>query len=207
MTTTPPICINLAYEDELSGRVLRRLLSCHSGRYEVGVPYSGGGFGYLRKRIEGFNNAAKGVPFLVLTDLDAVECAPSLVNSWLPHGMHPNLLFRIAVREVEAWLLADREGVAEFLAIQLDMVPDAPDEILDPKGTLIDLARRSPSSDLRRSIAPPLGSTSRQGPDYNGRMSAFAERIWNPCAAAKSSSSLARTIEALTSFSPIYDFH
>jgi len=39
---------------------------------------------------------------------------------------HPNFLFRVAVREVEAWLLAHREGIARFLGISEHLVPLMP---------------------------------------------------------------------------------
>lgn len=101
-----PIPVNLAVEDELSEVVLRRLLA-DARCYAVGTVYGRRGNGYLRKTIVGWNRAARGCPFIVLTDLDNTRCAPSLIAEWLTVPKHPNLLFRIAVREVEAWLLSD----------------------------------------------------------------------------------------------------
>jgi hypothetical protein len=104
------IPINLAVEDELSEVVSRKLLKVTRRSYVVGACYSQGGFGYLRKKISGFNNAAKGTPFFVLTDLDRGPCASALIGEWLPSPIpkHPNLILRVAVQEVEAWLLAAR---------------------------------------------------------------------------------------------------
>lgn len=113
---TTPIPIQLAVEDDLSEAVLRKILSTSGRPYAVGTCYLGRGFGYLRKTIHGFNNAAKGTPYLVLTDLDQAECPPNLIGAWLQVPIHANLVFRVAVREVEAWLLADRAGLARFLA-------------------------------------------------------------------------------------------
>ena len=64
-----------------------------------------------------FNHGAKGTPFILLTDLDKNECAPMLIQEWLTDPLHPNLIFRVAVHEVEAWILADREAFAPFLGI------------------------------------------------------------------------------------------
>lgn len=97
-----PIPINLAVEDPLSDAVARKILSSSNRIYEVGITYSRGGFVYLKSKLEGFNNAAKWTPFFILTDLDIEECAPRLRAKWLPKGNHPNLVFRIAVREVES---------------------------------------------------------------------------------------------------------
>jgi hypothetical protein len=196
------IFINLAFEDSLSESVLRVLLLGSGRSYEVATPYTGGGFGYLRQRVRGFNNAAKGIPFLLLTDLDTAECAPELVREWLPVSPHPNLLFRIAVRAVESWLLADRENLARFLGIRVELVPFGSDSIVDPKSVLIRLASRSRNRRLRDDIVPRPGSTSKQGPSYNGRLIAFVESAWDPAAASSASDSLRRTMEVLASFVP-----
>ena len=69
MTLIP---VNLAIEDELSEEALRRMLG-DVGRFAIGSAYRRGGYGYLRKTIGGWNQASKGTPFLVLTDLDRYE--------------------------------------------------------------------------------------------------------------------------------------
>ena len=102
------IPVNLATEDELSEAVLRRLLDHADRGYAIGTAYGRRGFGYLRRTITGWNRAAQFVPFIVLTDLDRRPCPTELIEDWLREARHPNLLLRVAVREVEAWLLADR---------------------------------------------------------------------------------------------------
>ena len=97
-----PIPIHLAVEDELSEAVLREILKQSGRPFVVGAVYRRGGFGYLRANVRGFNNGAKGIPFFLLTDLDKNECAPMLIQEWLTVPLHPNLIFRVAVREVEA---------------------------------------------------------------------------------------------------------
>lgn len=131
-----PIPVNLATEDELSEAVLIRLLT-FVGRYAIGTPYRRGGYGYLRRTIHGWNQAAGGVPFIVLTDLDRCECPAALKGDWLKKPLHPNLLFRVAVREVEAWLLADAANLAAFLGISGKFVPAGPDDLTDPKAVLV----------------------------------------------------------------------
>ncbi|MCX6901909.1 MAG: hypothetical protein NTW03_00195, partial [Verrucomicrobia bacterium] len=142
-----PVPINLAVEDELSEQMLRVLLRECGRAYEIGAVYRKGGYGYLRSKLSGFNNAAKGMPYLVLTDLDQRPCPTDLIEDWFgcelsQYGKrrNHNLLFFIAVREVEAWVLADREAFARFLGIKADQIP-SPDLIADPKRLLIDLAR------------------------------------------------------------------
>ena len=200
MTSHTPI--NLAVEDDLSEAVLRKILQ--DGRV-VGDCYKRGGYGYLKKNIRGFNVAAKGMPFLVLTDLDSRECAPALIEDWLPVPIHHNLLFRVAVREVESWVLADRDRFAEFLGIRKTLVPVNVDAIDDPKEGLINLARKSRKRGLREDIVPTEGSTAKQGPDYNGRLKSFVEEFWNPYEAMHNSPSLERTIRAVENFQPEWD--
>lgn len=196
-----PIPINLAVEDILSEAVLRALLRRSERPYAVGRCYMRSGSGYIKKTINGFNNAAKGTPYLVLTDLDAVSCAPQLIRQWLPTP-HPNLIFRVAVREVEAWLMAHRTAFAKFLGIQPSLIPTNVDSLPDPKRTLIDLARRSPKSTLRSALIPPPGSSRPQGPNYNAPLMEFAYTLWDPSAGMTQSISLKKAVETLARFQP-----
>lgn len=77
----------------------------------------------MKKNIHGFNNAAKGMPFLVLADLDDDECAPAKIQAWLSVPRHHNLIFRIAIHEVESWILADRVGFSKFIGMRRDLIP------------------------------------------------------------------------------------
>ncbi len=201
---TAPIPIQLAVEDDLSEAILRKILSNSKRPFAIGTCYVGRGFGYLRRTIRGFNNAAKGTPFLVLTDLDRIECPPELIATWLPEPPHPNLLFRVAVKEVEAWLLADQAGLASFLSIKRALVPGDADAIEDPKAQLMDLAKRSSRRDLRADIVPPSGSTRRIGPNYNGRLISFVQGHWDISVAKRYSPSLMRTVEAVSQFVPTW---
>jgi len=199
MSTIP---INLGIEDELSEALLRRLLS-HTGRgYSVGTAYRRGGFGYLRRTVKGWNRAARGVPFVLLTDLDVYTCPRALIEEWLHEPQHPNLIFRIAVREAEAWLLADRGNLAAYLAVGESQVPSNPDTLPDRKSALIALAQRSRSSAIRNRIVPKSGSTAKQGPDYNGCLVAFVAHGWDVDVAATTSPSLARAVKRLVEFRP-----
>ena len=207
---TVEIPINLAYEDDLSQEVLLRLLQSPSllsseKRFCVGKKLSGRGYGYLKRNIFGFNDASKGMPYLILTDLDTRECAPLMIREWLPVARNHNLIFRIAVREVESWLLADRFGFAKFLGIARDKLPKNPDDLSDPKAHLINLARISRKRDLREDILPRIRSTAKQGPAYNERLVSFVREAWNPSKARQLSSSLERTLKALEAFAPQWD--
>lgn len=198
---TNPIPINLAVEDALSEAIIRQILRESQRDFVVGNCYNRRGYGYLKKTIRGFNNAAKGTPYLVLTDLDKKECPLALIAEWLPQPKHPNLLFRIAVREVESWVLGDREAFARFLGIKKELIPHEVDDLEDPKKKLIDLARKSKK---KVGIVPAKGSTAKIGPDYNGQLIDFITNYWQVEIAALSSPSLKRAYDAILTFEPTW---
>lgn len=204
------IPINLVYEDNLSLEILLKLFQSPgvtSGvkRFCIGRQLHGRGYGYIKNNIVGFNEASKGMPYLILTDLDQRKCAPSMIREWLPVSRNHNLIFRIAVKEVESWVLADREGFAGFLGIAQNKVPENPDELDDPKAHLIQLAKSSRKRAMREDLVPKAGSTARQGPAYNERLAMFVREYWNPEAARIASPSLEKTLKSLEEFTPQWD--
>lgn len=152
----------------------------------------------------GWNRAAKGTPFVVLTDLDTAPCPGELIKSWLANDQHPNLLFRVAVREVESWLMADTDNFAHYIATRKTLMPEDPDGLVDAKRTLIQLAKKSSSSSIRQRLVPRKNSTATQGRDHNGCLSIFVNCSWNIESARTRSPSLERTIARLETFEPTW---
>ena len=196
---TSHVPVNLVVEDDLSEVVLRRILRESSTRFYVGSCYGKTGFGYIKKRIAGFNRASRGTPFFVLSDLEET-CSPKQIREWLSQPMSPNLIFRIAVKEVESWVLADRVGFSSFLGIRSELIPANVDAIDDPKQFLIKLARRSRRRALREAIVPKPNSTAKVGPDYDGQLSDFVHNSWNVRRAIECSVSLKKAISAANRF-------
>lgn len=196
------IPINLSVEDALSEAILKKLLTVSGQQYFIGHCYSRSGYGYLRRNISGFNNAAKGVPFLILTDLNHYQCAPDLINEWLKVPKHVNLIFRVAVKEVETWLLADRIGFATFLGVSRSLIPLDVEEIERPKEFLISLAKRSRKRTIREDIVPFPKSTAKLGRNYNGRLITFVYEKWDVKNARENSSSLQRAFKQIQDFKP-----
>ena len=150
----------------------------------------------LDQQLPSYNQAARRNGWLVLRDLDREECAPGLKSHLLPTPTR-GMLLRIAVREVEAWLLADREEAAQWLRVSPAIIPSEPDSLLDPKQTLVRIARRSRSRTIREEMVPRAGSTARVGPAYTGQIIQYASSQWRPQIAAQNSPSLARCPRSL----------
>jgi hypothetical protein len=147
---------------------------------------------YIYQRLDSYNKAARFYPWIILLDLDSdAPCAPTLVSQRMP-SPSKLLCFRVAVRAVESWLLADRKEFASFMGVRMGELPDSPDLVLDPKGFVVQLARSSKRKQLRNELVPRLGSGKRVGPAYTSRMMEFSLYRWDPVRAENLSESLRR---------------
>jgi hypothetical protein len=150
-----------------------------------------------------FNHAARFAPWIVLVDLDAERsCVPTFIAEKLPSASL-GIRFRVAVRAVESWILADGERLASFLGVPKALIPSVPDSELNPKGLLIQLARRSSKKQVRLDIVPPSGGTAKVGPLYKSRLLEFIQsedRGWRVEVAAQHSTSLRRCLNAVHGF-------
>lgn len=192
------ILITLATEDELSEEVCLRLAQ------EVGLTVHQrlrrGGSGYLKSRVMNFCRMAEHIPVLMLTDLDQSLCAPTLISDWLGLRQRPpGFLFRVAVREVESWLLADHAAMSDFLGLNRSALPNEPDQLNDPKQALLTLAQRA-RRDVRDDLVARRGAIASQGLGYNARLCNLVRQGWSPHLASDRSPSLARTRIRLREF-------
>ena len=156
----------------------------------------------LRRALPGYNSAAQGDPWLVVVDLDQdFDCAAALVTDWLP-APSAYMRFRVAVREIEAWLLADRERFTSFFSVPASAVPDQPDELPNPKSTLLAAVTRSRRKAIRVDMVPRPGSGRQVGAAYTSRLIEFAsdgDQGWRPNVAAQRSPSLSSCLTRLES--------
>lgn len=192
--------VQLIVEDELSGVVLSKLVETLGKELAIYNMLPMRGFGEIKKGIQRFKNASNAMPHIVLTDLDRRDCAPNLLKDWNVGTATQNLLFRVAVREVEAWLLADREGIAGYLGIPLVKMPQYPELENDPKQTFLNLVRKCRKRRLIEELVPAVGSSASIGPLYNARMGNFVRDSWNIQRAAKNSDSLSRAVKRIATF-------
>lgn len=190
--------ISGAVEGDIDEVVLRSLIRAVGG--EPGTIYVKQGKDQLKKHLAAYNKAAKYQPWCVLVDLDQdAACASLLIDELLPNP-EPRMCLRIAVREVEAWLMADREHLCSFLSIPVKRIPDNVEVIPNPKETLAHLARFSRRRAIREDMVPREGSGRSVGRGYKAQMIEFVtteQSGWRPLVAADSSESLRRCLNCL----------
>lgn len=186
--------ITLLVEGSVDEVVVRQVIE-HAG-LSVGRVFVKGGKQKLLGRLSNYNQAARRDRWLAVVDLDQdADCAPEFIQNVLPNPS-AYMQLRVAVHAIEAWLIADRERISSYLGIPKNRVPSNPDAELDPKTTLVNLARGSNPA-IRRDIVPREGSGGRVGRAYPSRLAQFVHNSWRPEVAALHSDSLRRCIEAL----------
>ncbi len=182
--------VYLAAED-VPGLAVGRKLVAEQPALSVYRDKNGYGFGNLKNKVSSYDQmGAHGLPVLMLTDLDTAPCPSGKIVAWLGRAPSAGFLFRICVREVEAWLLADHEAMAAFLKIKEDRLPTAPEGLRDPKAELIKLAQKSKDRKIRVGLMP-VGSAP-IGPYYNDLLSGYISEHWSVARAAARAPSLAR---------------
>ncbi len=170
--------------------VLRRLAADFGGQFYA--VYGKHGKGDLRRQARRYNEAARFGPWVLLVDLNhEFRCAPELRRSWIPDPA-PQMCFRVAVHEIESWLLADKENLSRFLNAPKGRIPIDPESVPDPKQLMVDIANRSRSRRIREDMVPRPGSGRSVGPAYTSRLIEFVMTRWRPAVAELSSAGLLR---------------
>jgi hypothetical protein len=193
--------ISAAVEGIVDEAVVRAIASAIG--LNVTAVFGKNGKAYLSAKLSAYNQAARYTPWMVLIDLDNdEECAPPLKQELLPKPAK-HMCFRIAVREVESWLLADRERAASFFSVSKFRIPTYPEAESNPKQTMINIARQSKRRAIREDMVPREGSGRNVGPAYASRLIEFvtdSRKGWRCRVAAEGAESLKRCIECLNRF-------
>jgi hypothetical protein len=183
------LSVALVAEDDLSMAVMNRLVAASGRPIEVSRRLVERGFGNIKRSVSKYRQASKVIPHVVLTDLDRAACPSALRAEWGVADLPTSMLFRVAVRETESWLLGDRHGL-----------PQNPETLQDPKQSLINLVRRSRKRRLREELVPAHGSSASIGPLYNERLGEFVAQSWDIDAASQTCLSLQRARQRFASF-------
>lgn len=159
----------------------------------VGTVYGKKGVGYIIEKADGFSVRGQYSPILILADLAdvGVACAVDARDKLVPTPQ-PMTLTRLAVREIESWLVASRQELAGYLGVSIARVPSDPDDLVDAKQAFINVARSSPRTRLRNMIVPQPGVSSVVGTGYVDAFAEFMSVHWSLDSAASNSPSFAK---------------
>lgn len=182
-------------EDDLCCALGEKLVTGIAGCTLAQPAVNAKGVTLLEKAIPRYLGLARVHPVLCLADTDR-KCALEMLHSWLPRHAAPSFMLRFTVTESESWLLADRDGLADFLGVSKTVVPREPDELSDAKRAILNLARRSKNRDFRQEMVSQRDQN-KPGTGYNLHLCNFVAQHWQPLRAAPQSPSLARAIHRL----------
>jgi len=200
--------VDVVGEDQVTKSIIDRLLKEYRKDLAVQsyLPVRGGQIKNLAPKYNNLN-----VPIILLTDLDFYSCPPGLIFDWFGKTIfNKQFLFRVAYREAESWLMADREGFAKWLGVKVVLIPES--QIIDNRRNIYELEfPYKPSLYMMREIVPNSSKKglvekltpkegAGKGPAYNSALLPFIKNIWDIENATKNSFSLNRTIIRLRTF-------
>lgn len=148
----------------------------------------------LDPQIASYNRAARRGPWLVVRDSDD-ECPVALRARLLSDPQSSAFSLRIAHTMIEAWLLADTDGFADFFSVSTARLPPRPEDLAHAKQSLIGLCLKSKSRRIRDDMVSASGE--RAGPLYTQRLNEYAESTWDPDRAALNAPSLERALREI----------
>ena len=170
-----------------AGRQPRRILSA-------------GGKSKLDPKLPGFNLSARHHPWLIIRDLDNDgdgRCFPDILARFIGGEISGRLAFRLPVRSVESWLLADRESFSDFFHVPPSKVPSDPDQLDNPKLAVVAACRSSGQRGIRLAMVPRQKSGRAVGAEYAATIREYAVSQWRLPQASVGSPSLRRTMERI----------
>lgn len=203
--------VYIAGEDEATRAVIVRLLKDYAPHLHVlgELPARGS---QVKAKIGNFNRLAKDYPVILLTDLDDEPCGPigkeKLLNGQVQER---DFVINIAVDEVEAWLMADRDGFARYFGVPVAQVPVSmpqkmsgrkalPEISVPVKSSWLfthDLMQHSTNAEKKAQVAVSPQDKNSKGKEYNTAVVPFIHDVWNPEVARVASDSLNRMIVRL----------
>ena len=188
--------INLLVEGEIDEIAAHKLV--FEVGHQVGVCYGKKGYPYIKNKIRDFNKSAQKTYYLALVDFmdTGYSCPPQVVSTLLPHR-NDLMFFRVVVREIESWIMADRINIARFLNVSIEKIPLNPEDEVDPKQKLVNIARISRSSKIISALVPEQNSTALVGKLYTSEIKRFIVDFWDINSARLNSPSLNKCLERL----------
>ena len=194
-----PNTIAVVAEDKLTQAVLHKCIADFLPDFSIARTEVKGGRGNVQRELGAYVHLAQVMPVLIGVDLDSDECAPTLIADWKArYGTHQSLIIRVAVCEIESWVIADCKRIAKLINAKSDDITKTPDDLADPKNYFLEAVQATAPADMRNDLIPRnYNRYPRIGPAYNIQMCKFVEQRWRPHVAMKRSDSLARAVTAI----------
>ena len=156
---------------------------------------SANGKGVIDRDLKNYWEAAHVLPYVVFRDLDrdGGGCAVTLRAQLVEHtpGESPDLLIRIVDQCIESWILADRQGVAEFCDRSMASVKPPTSH---HKPYLLSVMKEAKLKDA----VDGKGRELDYGPAYAVHLQRLMTHHWSIERAAAESDSLRRALKRLT---------
>jgi hypothetical protein len=201
----------IAGEDEATRAVIVRLIKDYAPNLHIlrELPARGS---QVKAKIPNFNELARTIPVILLTDLDDDPCGPIGKNNLLGTLVQEqDFVINIAVDEVEAWLMADRDGFARYFGVPVAQMPISvmqkmsgrkalPEVSVPVKSSWLfthDLMHHSTNAEKKAQVAVSPMDNNSKGKEYNTAVVPFIQDVWNPEEARVASDSLNRMIVRL----------
>lgn len=186
----------IAFEDVVHEAILRKIIPTLEDDSWIIT----GGKVKLDMRVTEWTKAAPYQKIIVLRDLDNDEyCAPEFLRTRRLVGVHENFVFRLSVREAEAWILADKQSFCNHFRCSYQRLDRLNvDQIDDPKKLLLKTIHNGRlTGNRKRLIVDKKDGEFIQLHGYNTEIINYIETSWNLNAAIRNSESLKRSTTAI----------
>lgn len=195
-------------EDEATKAVIIRLLREYAPNLHVlgELPARGS---QIKSKIANFNQLASRFPVILLTDLDDEPCGPICKTNLLNKIVQQqDFIINIAIDEVEAWLMADKDGFSRYFGIPLAQMPVSTMQKMSGRRSLPEISvplksswylthnlmQFSTNAERKAQVAVSPKDKNSKGKEYNTAVVPFIQDVWNPEVARAASDSLNRMI-------------
>ena len=194
--------IYLVSEDLLSEYIAQTIVKAYTYNHPYPLKIRGGK-SHILKNLLKYNQSAKNLKFLIIVDLDKTNCVVDFIKKHFHNvSLNKGLIFRVAIREIESWILADKIGFCNYFKVPKKHLQINPDDLHDPKQFLIETIKKYCKNKRRKEdITVQKGSNAIVGPAYNSALIEFIKDAWCIESARQNSPSLNRCIVALEKLS------
>lgn len=200
--------VYIAGEDEATRAVIERLIKDYTPQLHI-LGYLPARGSQVKASMGSYNTLAVHYPVILLTDLDDGPCAPIGKDRLLGGIIQSrDFVVNLAVDEVEAWLMADKNGFARYFGLPVTSMPISIPQKMSGRKALPELSvplksswylthqlmQKSTNAQRKAQVAVSPSDKNSKGKEYNTAIVPFIRDHWDPEVARLASNSLNRMI-------------